>query len=70
MKDLTGAVKLSLTLLIVPLICVLSIFRFYAWCLLTIFSPLDDAKERGDAKARDLGDLLMEGLSLLEIFVD
>jgi hypothetical protein len=36
----------------------------------TIFSPLDDARERGDAKARGLGDLLMEGLSLLEIFVD
>jgi hypothetical protein len=70
MKNLTGAVKLLLTLLIVPLICVLSIFCFCAWCLRTIFSPLDDAKERGDAEARDLGDLLMEGLSLLEIFVD
>jgi hypothetical protein len=70
MRDLTSAIKLLLTLLIVPPICVLSIFCFRAWCLRTIFSPLDNAKKRGDAEARDLGDRLMEGLSLLEIFVD
>jgi hypothetical protein len=38
--------------------------------LRTIFNPLDNAKKRGGAEARDLGDRLMEGLSLLEIFVD
>jgi hypothetical protein len=71
MKYLAGAVKLLLTLLIVPPICVLSIFSASTLGVCGRFSArLIMLKKRGDAEARDLGNRLMEGLSLLEIFVD
>ena len=59
-------------MMVIVIICIFSIFCFCAWCFRTLFGALDCVKERrkGGMEVKDLGDLLMGSLELLESFVD